>query len=176
MQAYKRLSEVEQAFRMSKDFALEVEPIYHRREDRVICMLALYLQVHMEQALAPLLFTDHDPAGGGPPGLGGGAGDDLGGGLAKEANEADRGRFPRPELPVAAVEPGHADEEDRAAGGDRGHLRAVRPTHSPAGAGLRATGGLLPALSVPSTLHPLLTRSPCSATSFTTFVYGASVY
>lgn len=68
VRAYKRLSEVEQAFRISKDFALEVEPIYHRREDRVrahllICMLALYVRLHMEQALAPLLFTDHDPAG-----------------------------------------------------------------------------------------------------------------
>ena len=63
--AYKRLSTVEQAFRLSKDFALEVEPIRHRREDRVrahlfLCMLALYVRVHMERALAPLLFSDHD--------------------------------------------------------------------------------------------------------------------
>jgi hypothetical protein len=68
VRAYKRLAEVEQAFRISKDFALEVEPVRHRREDRVrahffLCMLALYVCVHMEQALAPLLFVDHDPEG-----------------------------------------------------------------------------------------------------------------
>jgi hypothetical protein len=68
VRAYKRLSQVEQAFRISKDFALEVEPIRHRREDRVrahifLCMLALYVRIHMEQALAPILFTDHDPEG-----------------------------------------------------------------------------------------------------------------
>ena len=68
VRAYKRLAEVEQAFRVSKDFALEVEPIRHRREDRVrahlfLCMLALYVRVHMEQALAPILFTDHDREG-----------------------------------------------------------------------------------------------------------------
>ncbi|MEE8277619.1 MAG: IS1634 family transposase [Thermoanaerobaculia bacterium] len=68
VRAYKRLSEVERAFRICKDFALAVEPIYHRREDRVrahvfLCMLALYVRQHMEQALAPILFTDHDPDG-----------------------------------------------------------------------------------------------------------------
>ncbi len=68
VRAYKRLSEVERAFRICKDFALAVEPIYHRREDRVrahvfLCMLALYVRQHMELALAPILFTDHDPDG-----------------------------------------------------------------------------------------------------------------
>lgn len=66
VRAYKDLSQVEQAFRILKDFALEVEPIRHRREDRVqahvfLCMLALYVRKHMEEALAPLLLTDHDP-------------------------------------------------------------------------------------------------------------------
>jgi len=68
VRAYKDLSEVEQAFRVLKDFALEVEPIRHRREDRVgahvfLCMLALYVRKHMEEALTPLLLTDHDPEG-----------------------------------------------------------------------------------------------------------------
>lgn len=72
VRAYKRLSVVEQAFRVSKDFALEVEPIRHRREDRIrahifLCMLAFYVRRHMEQALAPMLFVDHDPDG---PGTG----------------------------------------------------------------------------------------------------------
>ena len=67
VEAYKRLSRVEQAFRISKDFALEVGPIRHRRVDRVrahvfLCMLALYVRLHMERDLAPILFTDHDTA------------------------------------------------------------------------------------------------------------------
>lgn len=68
VRAYKELSEVEQAFRVLKGFSLEVEPIRHRREDRVrahvfLCMLAFYVRKHMERALAPLLLTDHDPEG-----------------------------------------------------------------------------------------------------------------
>jgi hypothetical protein len=68
VRAYKDLSEVEKAFRIMKDFGLEVEPIRHRREDRVrahvfLCMLAYYVRKHMEAALAPLLLTDHDPEG-----------------------------------------------------------------------------------------------------------------
>lgn len=68
VRAYKSLSRVERAFRVCKDFALEVEPIRHRREDRVrahvfLCMLAYYVRLHMERALAPILFTDHDPNG-----------------------------------------------------------------------------------------------------------------
>jgi len=68
VRAYKGLSGVEQAFRVLKDFALEVEPIRHRKEDRVrahvfLCMLAYYVRKHMERALAPILLTDHDPEG-----------------------------------------------------------------------------------------------------------------
>ncbi|TVR56276.1 MAG: AAA family ATPase [Gemmatimonadales bacterium] len=69
VRAYKSLSEVEQAFRVMKTFHLEVHPVRHRREDRVrahvlLCVLAYYVRLHMERALAPLLFTDHDPEGG----------------------------------------------------------------------------------------------------------------
>lgn len=68
VKAYKGLSVVEQAFRVSKDFGIEVEPIRHRKEDRIrahvfLCMLALYVRKHMERALAPMLFVDHDPEG-----------------------------------------------------------------------------------------------------------------
>lgn len=68
VQAYKDLSEVEQAFRVMKGFALEVGPIRHRIEERVrahvfLCMLAHYVRWHMEKALAPMLLTDHDPQG-----------------------------------------------------------------------------------------------------------------
>ena len=66
VRAYKRLSRVERAFRICKAFALEVGPIRHRLDDRVrahvfLCMLAYYVRLHMEQALAPILFTEHDP-------------------------------------------------------------------------------------------------------------------
>ena len=69
VRAYKDLSEVEQAFRVMKGFALEVGPIRHRLEERVrahvfLCMLAYYVRWHMEKRLAPMLFTDHDPEGG----------------------------------------------------------------------------------------------------------------
>lgn len=69
VEAYKRLSRVERGFRVCKGSELQVRPIHHRREDRVrahvfLCMLAHYVRWHMEQRLAPLLFTDHDPDAG----------------------------------------------------------------------------------------------------------------
>jgi hypothetical protein len=46
---------------------LRVRPIYHYLADRVrahvlLCMLAYYVEWHMRQALAPLLFDDDDKA------------------------------------------------------------------------------------------------------------------
>ncbi len=43
---------------------LEIRPIHHRLADRVrahvlLCLLAYYLEWHMRQALAPILFDDH---------------------------------------------------------------------------------------------------------------------
>jgi hypothetical protein len=65
--SYKSLSTVERAFRSSKTVDLEVRPVYHWNEDRVrahvfLCLLAYHLEWHMRQALAPLLFDDHDRA------------------------------------------------------------------------------------------------------------------
>jgi len=65
--SYKKLAEVEQAFRSLKTVDLEVRPIYHRRDDRIrahvfLCMLAYYVSWHMKQALAPMLFAEEDPA------------------------------------------------------------------------------------------------------------------
>jgi Transposase DDE domain len=64
---YKSLSVVERAFRSIKTIDLKVRPIHHRKAERVrahvlLCMLAYYVEWHMRQALAPLLFDDHDPA------------------------------------------------------------------------------------------------------------------
>jgi hypothetical protein len=62
---YKSLSVVERAFRSFKTIDLKVRPIHHRKADRVrahvfLCMLAYYVEWHMRQALASLLFDDHD--------------------------------------------------------------------------------------------------------------------
>jgi len=66
--AYKSLASVERAFRSIKTVDLEVRPIHHRLADRVrahvfLCMLAYHLEWHMRQALAPILFEDHDRDG-----------------------------------------------------------------------------------------------------------------
>ena len=66
--AYKSLSQVEAAFRSMKTAQLKVRPIYLSREPRVrahvfLCMLAYYVEWHLRQALAPMLFEDDDRAG-----------------------------------------------------------------------------------------------------------------
>jgi len=63
--SYKSLSGVEKAFRSLKTVDLHVRPIHHRLPDRVrahilLCMLAYYVEWHMRQLLAPILFDDHD--------------------------------------------------------------------------------------------------------------------
>lgn len=65
VRGYKRLAEVEQAFRSLKSADLRVRPIYHRVPHRVrahmlICLLAYYVQWHLKRAWAPLLFEDED--------------------------------------------------------------------------------------------------------------------
>lgn len=63
--AYKKLSEVERAFRTFKSVDLKVRPIHHREEEMVrahifLCMLAYYVEWHMREALAPMLFVDEE--------------------------------------------------------------------------------------------------------------------
>jgi transposase len=63
--SYKSLSGVERAFRSLKTVDLRVRPIHHRLPDRVrahilLCMLAYYVEWHMRQLLAPMLFDDDD--------------------------------------------------------------------------------------------------------------------
>jgi Transposase DDE domain len=67
VRAYKSLAHVERAFRSLKTVDLSVRPIGHRLTERVqahvfLCMLAYYVEWHMRQALAPLLFDDDDKA------------------------------------------------------------------------------------------------------------------
>jgi hypothetical protein len=68
VRAYKNLAVVERAFRSLKTVDLELRPVYHWTAPRVrahvlLCMLAYYLEWHMRQSLAPILFDDHDTAG-----------------------------------------------------------------------------------------------------------------
>ena len=65
VRSYKSLAFVERAFRCIKTVDLQVRPVYHRLADRVrahvfLCMLAYYLEWHMRQRLAPMLFDDTD--------------------------------------------------------------------------------------------------------------------
>ncbi len=66
VRAYKRLTRVERAFRAFKGADIAIHPIRHWTEPRVrahvlLCMLAYYVQWHMERAWAPLLFRDEEP-------------------------------------------------------------------------------------------------------------------
>ncbi len=63
VRCYKNLAHVERAFRTLKGLDLQIRPIHHRAADRVrahvfLCLLAYYVEWHMRQALAPLLFDD----------------------------------------------------------------------------------------------------------------------
>lgn len=63
VRTYKRLTRIERIFRSMKTTQLLVRPIHHRTADRVrahifLCMLAAHVIWHLEQALAPWLFTD----------------------------------------------------------------------------------------------------------------------
>jgi transposase len=65
VRSYKSLSLVERAFRCIKTVDLHVRPVYHWLEGRVrahvfLCMLAYYLEWHMRQRLAPMLYDDTD--------------------------------------------------------------------------------------------------------------------
>jgi hypothetical protein len=67
VRAYKSLAQLERAFRCIKTADLELRPVFHRTAPRVrahvlLCMLAYYLEWHMRQPLAPMLFDDHDRA------------------------------------------------------------------------------------------------------------------
>lgn len=65
VRSYKRLSNVERAFRSLKGIDLKVRPIYHHLDDRVrvhifLCMLAYYVEWHMKEAWRELLFSDEE--------------------------------------------------------------------------------------------------------------------
>ena len=65
VRSYKLLARVERAFRSLKAVDLAVRPIHHWIEPRVrshvfLCLLAYYVEWHLERAWAPLLFRDEE--------------------------------------------------------------------------------------------------------------------
>ena len=67
VRTYKSLAQVERAFRSIKTMDLKVRPIHHHLEGRVrahifLCMLAYYVEWHMREAWAALMFADEDQA------------------------------------------------------------------------------------------------------------------
>jgi hypothetical protein len=72
VRSYKLLTQVERAFRAFKAVDLAVRPIHHYTEGRVrahifLCLLAYYVQWHLERAWAPLLFRDEERPEGADP-------------------------------------------------------------------------------------------------------------
>ena len=66
VRSYKQLALVERAFRTLKSVDLEIRPIHHYREHRVrahvlLAMLAYYVEWHLREAWAELLFKDEQP-------------------------------------------------------------------------------------------------------------------
>ena len=60
---YKKLIQVEQAFRIIKTHSLEIRPVFHHLDHRIrahvfLCMLAYYLQWHMNQKLSEIYQSD----------------------------------------------------------------------------------------------------------------------
>jgi Transposase DDE domain len=71
VRAYKDLARVERAFRTLKSIDLQIRPVHHWIEPRVrahvfLCMLAYYVEWHLRDAWAPILFHDHDSAAADP--------------------------------------------------------------------------------------------------------------
>ena len=67
VRGYKSLAHVERLFRCLKSVDLRVRPVYHRTAAHVrahifLCVLAAYVEWHLREALAPLLFEDEQVA------------------------------------------------------------------------------------------------------------------
>ena len=66
VRSYKRLEQVERAFRTFKGPELQIRPIHHHLADRVrahvfLCTLAYYLTWHLRHVWTPMLFKDENP-------------------------------------------------------------------------------------------------------------------
>lgn len=61
--SYRQLAEVERDFRQLKTVSIEIRPTYHHKDERIeahvfLCVLAYYVQWHIQQRLAPLFEAD----------------------------------------------------------------------------------------------------------------------
>ena len=142
VRAYKSLSGVEHAFRSLKTVDLELRPVFHWTAPRVrahvlLCMLAYYLQWHMRQSLAPMLFDEPDPAA--PRGaahLAGGQGRALAGGATQGRPQTHRpGRWrtaPGAQLPHPARRSRHAHPQCRPPRARSPHRHPRHPHPHPA--------------------------------------------
>jgi hypothetical protein len=66
--SYKKLAGVGLLFRTMKSTGFEIRPVRHRLTERVrahvlLCLVAAYVRWHLDEALAPLLYTDEDREG-----------------------------------------------------------------------------------------------------------------
>lgn len=66
VRSYKRLEQVERAFRTFKGPELQIRPIHHHLAERVrahvfLCTLAYYLTWHLRHVWTPMLFKDENP-------------------------------------------------------------------------------------------------------------------
>ncbi len=121
VRSYKSLARVERAFRCMKTVDLELRPVFHWTAARVrahvlLCMLAYYLEWHMRQKLAPLLFDDHDrPAAEDTAHVSGGQGRAVASRTPQGRQQTDRaaGRCGAAgaQLPHSAGRSGHADAQ-----------------------------------------------------------------
>ena len=147
---YKRLANVERAFRIFNG-DLDVRPVHHHKADRVrahffLCMLAHYLEWHLIDHLAPMLFVDEDKAAAEAAAqVPGGAGAALGHGQGQGRHQAHGHWRTSPLAPDIAGRPRHdlfephpAHRPSRSGLRDRDH-----PDSAPA-AGLRAARGVAP--------------------------------
>jgi hypothetical protein len=108
---YKRLAQVERAFRSLKRIDLRIRPIHHRTENHVrahifLCMLAYYAEWHRRRALAPLLFDDEELRQDRAP-RPSGAGGKLGFRAGQEDLPAYRRQLAGAKLPYSLAQPCH---------------------------------------------------------------------
>ena len=154
VKTYKSLAMVERAFRCLKTVDLHVRPIYHWLEDRVrahvfLCMLAYYVEWHMRERLAPMLYDDDKGRRRGPAREPGRQGAALPRRPRQERHGPRRRRRPGPLLPDPARRPRDPRTQHR-----RDRERAGPPLHHPHPPDSDPAKGLRPP-GIPHRLYPV---------------------
>jgi len=137
VRAYKDLAKVERAFRSLKMTDLKIRPIYHWLDDRIrahvfLCMLAYYVQWHMRQKLAPILFDDHErQQAAAQPRIDRRAGPSFQGRDQEGTDQADGCRRTGSQFPHAAARPRHVGQEPRTRSRLLPRVLPAHPAHRP---------------------------------------------